>query len=98
MGEVRNTNMQMSLAPESRQKQDGLPPYLQMDHNGEPPILCEAIDAELRIRTDRRNLVVWSVNAEGLYAGTVPVTYEDGCAVFTIGKLRPSIYYLICAQ
>ena len=98
VGDVTNTDMKMSIAPESIQPNDGRPPYMQMDDIGKPPILCEVIEAEVVMKTDRRNLVVWAVNAENVFLGTVPVTYKDGCACFTLGKQSPSIYYLIQAE
>lgn len=98
VGTVENTDMRMSQAPARVQKHDGLPPYMQMDDFGKAPILCEVIEAQISIRTDRKNLVVWAVNAEGIFVGNVPVTYENGFAQFTLGKKHPSIYYLIQAE
>ena len=43
----------------------------------------------------RKNLVVWAVDADGIFVGNVPGRYEDGCACITLGKKSPSIYYLI---
>ena len=43
----------------------------------------------------RKNLVVWAVDADGIFVGNVPVRYEDGCACITLGKKSLSIYYLI---
>ena len=34
----------------------------------------------------RKNLVVWAVDADGIFVGNVPVRYEDGCACITLGK------------
>lgn len=98
MGRVENTDMKMSVAPDDIQPKDGKPPYLHMDDYGKPPIICEVIEGELAIRTDRRDLRCWSVNAEGLYAGTAPIRYEDGYAIISLGKGAPSVYYLIQAQ
>ena len=99
---VENSGQKMSPAPQEWQTDPALPPYMQMDDPGHAPILCEVVEADIRIRTAYRSLLVWSVNAEGLYAGTVPVTWEekeDGLyACFTIGPKRPSIYYLIEAE
>mgnify|MGYP003307823938 CR=1 FL=1 len=47
VGKVENTDMKQSLAPEQVQKNDSLPPYMQMDDFGKPPILCEVIEAEI---------------------------------------------------
>ena len=98
VGTAQNTDMKMSLAPAEVQPDDGLPPYLQMDDFGRPPIICEVIEATVKIKTVRRNLVVWAVNAEGIFVGTIPVRYEDGYAVIEIGQKFPSIYYFIQAE
>ena len=98
VGTVENTDMKMSMAPAKVQKTDGLPPYLQMDDFGKAPIICEVIEAEIALKTTVSNLVVWAVNAEGIFVGNVPVKYEDGWAKFTLGKKYPSIYYLIQAE
>ena len=98
VGRVENTDMKMSMAPASVQKNDGLAPYLQMDDIGRAPIICEVIEATVRLKTTRRNLVVWAVNAEGVFVGNVPVKYEGDEAVFTLGDKCPSIYYLIQAE
>ena len=99
MGQVENTDMKESVADADLQPNDGKPPYMQMDDYGKPPIICEVIEGEVAIRTDRTNLRCWSVNAEGLYAGTVPIRYEDGYAIISLGHFRaPSVYYLIQAQ
>lgn len=98
VGKVQNTDQKMSVAPEIWQTGNKVPPYMQMDDFGKPPIICEVIEAEISLKTDRRNLVIWAVNAEGVFVGNVPVTYEDGYAKFTLGKKSPSIYYLIQAE
>ena len=98
VGEATNTGFKCSLAPESMQPNDGHAPYLQLDDFGTAPILCEVIEAEIAIRTDRKNMLVWAVNAEGVFVGNVPVKYEEGWLKFTLGKKYPSIYYLIQAE
>ena len=98
VGKVENTDMKQSLAPEEVQKNDGLAPYMQMDDFGKPPILCEVIEAEIELETDRSNMVIWAVNAEGVYVGNVPTTYENGKLKFTLGDKFPSVYYLIEAE
>jgi hypothetical protein len=65
---------------------------------GTPPIQVEVIEAEIKIRTDVKNLKVWSVNAEGFFAGVIPSVYEDGTFQFKIGECFPSMYYLIQAE
>ena len=98
VGVVENTDMKMSLAPESVQKYNGYAPYMQMDDFGKAPIICEVIEADISIQTDRTDLYVDAINAEGYSVGRVPVTFEDGYMRFTIGKTNPSIYYLIQAE
>ena len=98
VGVVENTDMKLSMAPASVQPNDGLPPYLQLDDFGRAPIICEVIEADIALKTSVQNLVVWAVNAEGIFVGNVPVKYEDGWAKFTLGKKSPSIYYLIQAE
>ena len=65
---------------------------------GRPPILAEVITAEISIRTQRTDLQVWGVNAEGFYVGCLPVKYEDGYMTFTVGEKWPACYYLIVAE
>ena len=98
VGKVENTDMKMSMAPAKFQKWDGYAPYLQMDDFGKAPIICEVIEAEVSIRTEKTNMVVWAVNAEGIFVGNVPTKYEDGHLKFTLGQKAPSIYYLIQAE
>ena len=65
---------------------------------GTGPIECEVIKAKISIKTNRKNLKVWSVDAEGFLTGTIPSTYEDGVFKFEIGNEFESIYYLIQEQ
>ena len=65
---------------------------------GKAPILIEVIEAEIAIKTDKKNMRVWSVDAEGFYTGLMPTTYEDGVLKFTIGKEFESMYYLVQEQ
>ena len=70
----------------------------QMYDYGKPPITVEVIEADIAIKTERHDLIVWAVNAEGYFVGKVPARYEDGCLKFTVGKTMPSAYYLIQAE
>ncbi|MBO4885352.1 MAG: cellulase family glycosylhydrolase [Clostridia bacterium] len=70
----------------------------QMYDYGKPPITIEVIEADIALKTDRKDLIVWAVNAEGYFVGKVPARYEDGCLKFTVGKTMPSAYYLIQAE
>ena len=65
---------------------------------GKPPILAEVIEADISIKTQRDDLQVWGVNAEGFYVGRVPAKYEDGVMSFTVGKTLPACYYLVVAE
>ena len=65
---------------------------------GKAPILAEVIEAEITIATQRTDLQVWGVNAEGFYVGRVPAKFEDGTMRFTVGKTLPACYYLIVAE
>ena len=64
---------------------------------GHAPIMAEVIDAQIRIKTNRPNLKVWGVNAEGFYAGLISTTYDDeGYLCFRVGdENNPACYYLI---
>ena len=62
---------------------------------GRPPIIAEVICADIRIKTNRPNLKVWGVNAEGFYAGLIKTKYEDGYLCFRVGEENPACYYLI---
>lgn len=65
---------------------------------GTGPIECEVIRAKISIRTNRKNLKVWSVDAEGFFTGEIPSIYEGGVFKFEIGNEFESIYYLIQEQ
>ncbi|MEA4823832.1 MAG: hypothetical protein VB111_06950 [Clostridiaceae bacterium] len=69
-----------------------------MEEYGHAPILAEVIEAKITIKTARRDLRVWAVNAEGMYHGAVPVEYTDDGMVFTVGEQFASVYYLITAE
>ena len=93
VGEVTNTDMQWE---EGVFPKDGFGPYCEMKDFGKPPIICQVIEAQIAIRTDRRDLAIWSIGPEATFVGSVPVKYEDGYAKFTIGAIKnASIYYLI---
>ena len=70
----------------------------QMYDYGKPPITVEVIETEISIRTQRKDLICWAVNAEGYFTGKVPARYEDGCFKISLGKTMPSMYYLIQAE
>ena len=62
---------------------------------GGNPVQVEVIKADIRIKTERKNLVVYSISPEGFIQGNVPATYEDGVLSFTVGEKWRSMYYLI---
>ncbi len=65
---------------------------------GHAPIEAEVISAEITIRTNRTDLKVWGVNAEGFYVGQLPTTFADGQMTFKVGEKLPACYYLIVAE
>jgi len=65
---------------------------------GRAPIMSEVIHADITIQTERTDLQVWGVNAEGFYVGNLPTTFEDGYMKFTVGAKWPASYYLIVAE
>ena len=65
---------------------------------GKAPILSEVINATISITTQRDDLKVWGVNAEGFYVGKIPTKLEDGILTFTVGEKFPASYYLIVAE
>ena len=65
---------------------------------GRAPILSEVIRADISIRTDRTDLQIWGVNAEGYYVGKMAKTFEDGWMTFRVGDTCPASYYLIVAE
>lgn len=71
------------------------PEHTQQIDVGHGPILIEVIEAVIEITTRQANFRVWSVNPEGFFTGTIPTEYKDGVFKFEIGKMYPSMYYLI---
>ncbi|MHB1296820.1 MAG: glycoside hydrolase 5 family protein [Anaerolineae bacterium] len=66
---------------------------------GHAPVLVEAIEATLRIKTSRPNLKVWVIADNKEAVTPLPTTYEDGSLRFEIGPQpdynRSTMYYLI---
>ncbi len=66
---------------------------------GHAPILIEAIEARVAIKTGRANLKVWVISEHGEAVTRLPAEYKDGVLRFEIGPQpawNPStIYYLI---
>ena len=66
---------------------------------GRAPILAEVIEADIRLKTVHgKQMKIWGINAEGMYAGLVQSTYEDGYLCFHVGKDDPACYYLIVKE
>jgi len=65
---------------------------------GKPPIQIEVIEADIAIRTDKKNLTVWSIGPEGFYTGRIPSTCADGVLKFHLGDTCQSMYYLILEE
>ena len=98
VGRAENTDMKVTLAPSSVQSVKNPVPFQELSELGKAPIVCEVIEAEISIKTDRRDLLVWAINSESAFVGNIPVKYEDGCMKFKLGEKFPSIYYLIQAE
>ena len=100
VGDVNNTDYKAVVAPEEKQQygKTNLPPLMQTVDLGKAPILCEVIEAEVHIKTERKNMVVWAVNAEGFFIGNIRTKYEDGYLKFHLGKKYESVYYFIQAE
>lgn len=66
---------------------------------GRPPVLIEAIQARLALKTSRANLKVWVISDKGEATTRLPTEYKDGILTFEIGpqpSWNPSsMYYLI---
>ena len=70
----------------------------QMIDYGHAPILVEVIEAQIELKTDRADMRVWGVSAEGFLVGMIPAEYDNGILRFTVGREYPTIYYLIQAH
>lgn len=69
--------------------------HRKVTNHGTGPVLIEAIEAQIRLRTSHQNFHVTSIDEDGFITGRIPVRYEDGCLVFEIGKEFAQMYYLI---
>ena len=65
---------------------------------GAGPILVEPIAARIAMRTEMGRLLVRAIAADGSHLGDVPVRYERGRAVFSLGPPSKTIYYLIMSR
>ena len=65
---------------------------------GRAPIMAEVIRATVTIKTERTDLAVWGIGAEGYPVGKLNVKYENGTMTFTVGDKWPASYYLISAE
>jgi hypothetical protein len=66
---------------------------------GRPPVLIEAIQARLALKTSHTNLKVWVISEKGEATIRLPAEYKDGMLHFEIGpqpSWNPStMYYLV---
>ena len=62
---------------------------------GGNPVQVEVIKADIELKTEQKDLVVYSISPEGYIQGNVPTKYEDGVLKFTVGEKWRSMYYLI---
>jgi len=62
---------------------------------GTNPTQIEVIHATIRLKTDKKEMKVYSITPEGNHYGTVASTWEDGVLTFTVGEHWRSMYYLI---
>jgi len=83
VGRAENTNYVLNEA------------HTQILDVGHGPILVEVIEATVKIKTDKKNLRVMSINPQGALTGYMPSEYKDGVFSFEIGKAFQSMYYLI---
>jgi len=86
VGRVRNTGYEDEPLENGHRK---------VTVHGTAPMLAEAIEAEIRIRTVHRNQRVISIDEDGFITGTIPSRYENGELVFRTGEEFAQIYYLI---
>ncbi len=62
---------------------------------GKNKVLIDVIEAEIKIKTDKKNLAVYAVAPDGFFVGALDAKYEDGFLTFSIGEKFESMYYLI---
>ena len=62
---------------------------------GTNPTQIEVIKATIKLKTDKKDMKVYSITPEGNHYGTVASTWEDGVLTFTVGEHWRSMYYLI---
>ena len=65
---------------------------------GSNPVQVEVIKAKIQLKTEQKNLVVYSISPEGFIQGNVATQYEDGVLSFEVGNRWRSMYYLIQAN
>lgn len=70
----------------------------QMVELGTAPILSEVICGKIAVRTERKNMIVRAINAEGNVVGKIPAKYENGYLTFSVGDTLAAQYYLLQAE
>lgn len=86
VGRVKNTGYTDEALPNGHRR---------VTNHGTAPVLVEAIEAQIRIRTPHRNFHVTSIDEDGYITGRIPVRYEGDELVFEVGKEFAQMYYLI---
>jgi len=86
VGRVQNTGYEDELLENGHRR---------VTSHGTAPVLAEAIEAEIRIKTCHCNQRVVSIDEDGFITGKIPSRYENGELVFEVGKEFARIYYLI---
>lgn len=86
VGRCKNTGYTDEELPNGHRK---------VTNHGTGPVLIEAIEAEIRIRTPHHNMRVVSIDEDGFITGKIPSRYENGELIFEVGKEFAQMYYLI---
>lgn len=66
--------------------------------DGTGPVLIDPIRAEISLRTERGDLRVWAIGADGARLGEVASRHEGGRLVFGIGPEARTMYYELAAE
>ena len=86
VGRCKNTGYTDEELPNGHRK---------VTNHGTGPVLIEAIEAEIHIKSPHHNLRVVSIDEDGFITGKIPSRYENGELIFEIGKEFAQMYYLI---
>ncbi len=64
---------------------------------GKAPILCQPVEASLRLKTSQQGLRVCPISPDGKRGEALPATYRDGVLSFDLGPSARTIYYELVA-